>query len=655
MSGGNPQQKFDGLKRGEFVSPSGPDLEETPCDNDREGSAAAQIRHSEEALRDQLARERSLREEAESARQRSAFLAEATLLLSSSLDLAATFKHIAQLAVSVLADWCVVDMLRDDGKSKRVSVAHADPTKLRLAADIGRHYPPERWAHPVLLNVLRDGRSVMVPEITDELLATLAFRGVGKEYAEVLRQFKLESLMTVPIMARSRVVGAITFMTAESHRHYGPDDLALAEALSRSAAMAVENARLFEEAHRSRREAEALEAVSREITSSLDHSGVFERIVEEARELCAADLAFFATYDRQTADRQTAEARIRALSGTRTNELLKVGFRPGRGAAGKVLMTGGPLATEDYRSDPRFSNGSPEEPAVSREYFDALVREGVAAVAVAPARFRDEVTGVLWVAQRRPHRFSDRDTAILAKLANQAAIALENSGLYAQAQQLAVNRERVRMANELHDTLSQLLFSMALKLDWCLHKLSGRSQTRDKLQEIRREAGLTMTQIRRLISELSQEEGPARTLSERLQLLIDSFRELTGISVEFTAVDLSALDDSRQKVVYSVVQEGLANVAKHAQARHASVRLERSRDELRFEITDDGIGLSAGVEAAEPAGEPGHFGLRQMSERLAAIGGRLDVGQPALGGFRLAGTVPVKEDSRDAQDSDHGR
>ncbi len=182
------------------------------------------------------------------------------------------------------------------------------------------------------------------------------------------------------------------------------------------------------------------------------------------------------------------------------------------------------------------------------------------------------------------------------------------------------------------------------------------SRTRGKLNEIRREAGFMMTQIRRLISELSQEEDSARSLSEKLHALLDKLRELTGVEAEFVHhADLEALDEPAQKLLRNIIQEALANVARHANATRVSVALELRDGEVSFAVADNGRGAPAEIDPAALTHRPGHFGLRQMRERLEAAGGRLELNRLNPHGFRLAGTFPVKASRRDAQDSDRRR
>lgn len=148
-----------------------------------------------------------------------------------------------------------------------------------------------------------------------------------------------------------------------------------------------------------------------------------------------------------------------------------------------------------------------------------------------PIRFGGAITGLLWVGNWSRRPFTPRDVAVLSKLADQAAVALENSRLYGRAEELAVSRERVRLAAELHDTLTQMLFSMA------------------------------------------------------------------------------------QEVLHRTLQEALANIAKHARATRASIRIEVGQDTVAFEVVDDGVGPARGVDA-ERGGGPGHLGLRLMFGRI---------------------------------------
>jgi signal transduction histidine kinase len=396
--------------------------------------------------------------------------------------------------------------------------------------------------------------------------------------------------------------------------------------LRRQAAIAAYGAALCEEARRRQQEMVALDEIAREVASSLDRTEVFQRIIHRARELCGTDLAFVAPYDDKTGTLTVAGA-----SGAARETLSALVVRHGRGAGGRVLESGEPFVTDDMTRDARLSRDPAELPPDL----------GARALAVVPLRFRTSITGLLWVANRAPRRFTDNDLRILDKLAEQAAVALEHSRLYAEAQELAVSRERMRVATELHDTLSQMLFSMALGLEWCLHRLAGASELRTKIQEIKRETGVMMKQLRELIYHLAPGQPRDGGFSDKLRRLVGQFREFTGIPVELVEQgDAAVLAPRQQDVLYKTFQEALANVAKHARATRANVRIDVRADELSFEVTDDGIGPPPEADLARLAREPGHFGLRQMLERIEALGGAVAFGRARPSGFRLWGTLP---------------
>jgi PAS domain S-box-containing protein len=196
--------------------------------------------------------ERELREaEGRRERKRAAealrFLSEASAELSSSLDYRATLAGVARLAVPQLADWCAVDVLEEDGSTHRLAVEHDNPEKVAWAHELQRRYPPDPDASRGVPGVLRSGRSEFYPEIPDEMLVAAAR---DPEHLRLMRRMGFTSAMIVPLVARGRKLGAITLVSAESGRRYERADLELAEELAHRAALAVDNARLYDEAQK---------------------------------------------------------------------------------------------------------------------------------------------------------------------------------------------------------------------------------------------------------------------------------------------------------------------------------------------------------------------------------------------------------------------
>jgi len=465
------------------------------------------------------------------------------------------------------------------------------------------------------------------PLITADLLADPRIT-LAPDVRAHLEGLPVRAVLSVPLVVGDLVIGALS-VGDRPGRVFDPEEVQLLQAFADQAAIAIHNAHLYAETRRQQQEAVALEHVARQITSSLERDEVFQRIVDRVRELCRSDLAFLAPYDKEV-----GAAAIVAASGPGSEALTALTITPGQGVGARVLETGEPFATDDYPGDPR----------ISRECLEIPAEAGVVALAVMPLRFRGGSTGLLWVANREARAFTARDLRVLSKLADQAAIALENSRLYARAQELGVNRERVRLAAELHDTLSQMLFSVALKLDWCLHRLPTQSELRSRVAEIKRDTGFMMGQIRDLIWRLSTDRSDdGWSVSEQLRRLIHQFRELTRLPVQLVEEgDVTRLGRGEREALVKTFREALANIAKHAQATQATVRIEVRAHDVLFEVTDDGVGPPVGTDVSRLAREPGHFGLRQMVERIEALGGRLEFDGALPSGFRLRGILPLR-------------
>jgi serine phosphatase RsbU (regulator of sigma subunit)/PAS domain-containing protein len=168
------------------------------------------------------------------------FLAEASRVLAGSLDYEETLRAVARLAVPEVADWCAVDLAAGD-ELQRVAMAHVDPARLELARQLEQRYPAR--GDSGLHGVLRRGQAELYPEVTDAMLAAAAG---DEEHLALLRSLEIRSGMLVPMTLRDRVLGVITFVSAESGRRFDAHDLAVAEDLALRAAAAVENARLYE-------------------------------------------------------------------------------------------------------------------------------------------------------------------------------------------------------------------------------------------------------------------------------------------------------------------------------------------------------------------------------------------------------------------------
>jgi len=233
----------------------------------RVASALANLAGSTISTAELYEEQSRMRAAAEAAEHRAQLLAEASTLLASSLDYETTLAQVAKLAVPGLADWCAVDMLGDNNSIKRLAVAHSDPAKVEWANELQRRYPPDPNDEHGVPAVLRTGQSELYNDIPDEMLVAGAR---DEEQLRIMREIGFTSAMVVPLSIHSRTFGAITFVTAESKRHYDASDLSFAEYLGKRAAIAIENARLYRDAQESNRlKDEFLATVSHELRTPL--------------------------------------------------------------------------------------------------------------------------------------------------------------------------------------------------------------------------------------------------------------------------------------------------------------------------------------------------------------------------------------------------
>jgi signal transduction histidine kinase len=213
-------------------------------------------------------RERGFADDAEAARRRAAFLAESGRLLAESVDQSSTLVALTRLALPTLGAWCIVDILEEGGAINRLGIYHPEAEKQRLAQQLQASWAPEPddpFGAPAML---RDARTIA---ITDDIEATLAATAHTPANLHILRQLGIGSLLTVPLVARKRLLGAITFVGAQRNVSYSPEDLQLAEDVAARGALALDNAQVYDLALVLQRSAETANRAKTAFLGAMSH------------------------------------------------------------------------------------------------------------------------------------------------------------------------------------------------------------------------------------------------------------------------------------------------------------------------------------------------------------------------------------------------
>ncbi len=264
-------------------------------------------------------------------------------------------------------------------------------------------------------------------------------------------------------------------------------------------------------------------------------------------------------------------------------------------------------------------------------------------VASVPLLYRNRAIGALNVFYPRGKNPSSTDIAFLTAIADQAALAAENARLFAEAKEKAILEERQRLARELHDSVSQALYGIALGARTA-RTLLDRDPTlaAEPLDYVLSLAEAGLAEMRALIFELRPETLETEGLVVALTRQIESVRARHKLQIRAEWCEDPQLPYEITEAIYRIAQEALNNIVKHAHARQAVVRLTCGVDEIHFEVSDDGDGF-----ASEEA-FPGHLGLRTMRERATRLGGTLQVESAPAQGTRILVTIPQAASQKSA-------
>ncbi len=552
-----------------------------------------------EAEREQLLiREKTAREAAEVAEQRARFLVEASTTLTSSLDYAYTLSSVAKAVVPTLADWCAIDILKDDGTLERLATTHIDPAKVQWGAELHRRYPPDLNALQGIAQVLHTGQSEYYPTITDDQLVAAAR---DADHLRILRELGMSSVMLVPLNARGKTLGTISFVAAESGHSYSLDDLDLAEELARRAAIALDNARLYQEAQQARQLAEhaadrtaRLQAVTAALSESLTPVQVAEVIVEQSLAALEADTALIALCSE---DGTTLEI-VRTIGYEASLEEIQQQFLTySPNPLTEVVRTGQPVWSEP------LTNRLARYPHLAETYkrlpFEAWIS--------LPLIVEGKAVGGLSLSFKRFRLLNQDDRDFVLALTRQCAQAIVRAQLYNAEQQARAEAERAnRIKDEFLAVLSHELRSpLNPILGWSKLLQQGKldaAKTTNALATIERNAKLQVQLIDDLldISRILRGKLTLNISPVQLSFVLSAAIETVQLAIDAKAIQLTLILDPAVGAVLGdtarlqqVVWNLLANAAKFTPAGgQITVALTQVGNCAQLQVKDNGKGIA---------------------------------------------------------------
>ena len=526
-------------------------------------------------------------------------LLEAGLALSSELSLPAILQRIVDLATEITsARYGALGVLGADGTiTEFVSTGLTGEERAAIGP-----LPVGRGILGVLID---DARTLRLRRIADDP------RSVGFPPSHP----PMGSFLGAPVTARGKVFGNLYLTEKQGAEEFDADDERALEVLAAQAGVAIENARLYEEAHHRARRLEAIRAITTAILAGTELDAALSLVARHARELVGADLSTIAT----PADQGTLV--LQAADGLRAGQLRGISFPTEGSVSGEVIRTGKVVVLADAAADDRA--------------WQPIIRAG----GIGPALFvplvaRGRPFGSLMVANASGGAyFGEADIGLTETFAEQASVVLEHARLQRELQRLAVLEDRERIAKELHDGAIQSLFAVGMSLQGTA-TLARDAGIQRRIEVAVEEMDRVIRDLRNYIFGLRPGILADRQLDQAIRQLVEEFQERTGI-VAVAEIDPAVAAELTHQAtdLVQLTREALSNIGRHAGAPTCRVSLYASDGDSVLEIEDDGHGFDPDLS------HTGH-GLRNLRERAEALGGRAEVSSIPSEGTLVRVVIP---------------
>ncbi|MFF9173257.1 GAF domain-containing protein [Streptomyces sp. NPDC014793] len=530
------------------------------------------------------------------ARDRVHTLLEAVLAVGSDLDLEVVLHRIVESAVALVdAQYGALGVLGDEGTIKQfVTVGMDEETIERIG-----HYPR---GEGILGLLIRHPEPLRLADLHRHA-ASVGFPAGHPP---------MSSFLGAPVRVREQIFGNLYLTNKRSGAEFDTDDEAVLRTLAAAAGVAIDNARLYEDAQRRQRWLAASNDLTRSLLSGAEPSAVLESFTAKVREVAGAALVTLAV---PVGDR--GELVIEAASGAGAEKVRGLVLPPSALAA-KVFTSGETITSDALSADPRAEGGSASVVELGPAFF-------------VPLGTPEHVRGVLQVANLPGGAlFADAVSDMVTGFGNQAALALDVAEHRRDAERMVVLDDRDRIARDLHDLVIQRLFAGALSLQSTLGRVSDRPQASERIQRVVDDLDDTIKIIRSTIYALRERDQARRGSGLRAQLVAATERATESLgfapALRMTGLLDTVVSAEQGEQLLAVLGEALSNAARHAHATSVDVGVEVTDAALRLRVADDGRGIDPGVTRRS-----GLANLRRRAEEMA--------GSFALSANEPSGTV----------------
>jgi signal transduction histidine kinase len=450
--------------------------------------------------------------------------------------------------------------------------------------------------------VVQQGLPYLSNDVDTETRVRPAARNIGTN--RLIRAY-----IAVPLRSGGKVIGTLN-VEADQPNAFTYEDVDLLEAVAAQIGGPIASARLYQEAQRlaeqvKRRNEQltVLNTLARMTVSTLD----VERMLADVT--VAIQQGFgYGHVETYMIDEENQELVLAAQASNFTSN--QIGYRQPVtfGLLGRTFSTGQTIRVDDVLLDP--------------DYYACLMTDVRAELCV-PIIAGGHVRAVLNLESRRVGAFNDEDVGVLETAADVLASAMENARLYKRAQEAAVLEERSRLARDLHDSISQQLFSMTLTAQAARAQMAKNpARSAAQLERLQETATAALAEMRALIFQLRPPGLSEQGLVAALHQHVTALGRREGLTVELEVSGEERYARGAEQALYRIVQESLNNVVKHAGACDVKITLDLQPEQLRLRVADDGNGFDL---ASESYLINRHLGLTSMRERAAELGGALDL------------------------------